>query len=76
MSFFSSRFDIDELTELGPDTPMPTREDETGMMKSVARIHALVQAEIDKGIEPDRIVVAGFSQGALPNTASCLAQKG
>ncbi|GJN87926.1 hypothetical protein Rhopal_000881-T1 [Rhodotorula paludigena] len=70
-----SAFDIDELTELGPDTPMPTREDETGMMKSVARIHALVQAEIDKGIEPDRIVVAGFSQGCVMSLLTGLTTK-
>jgi len=36
------------------------------MKKSVARVHALIQEELDKGIDADRIVVGGFSQGEHP----------
>lgn len=46
------------------DAPLPKREDEQGIKKAVERIHALAQRELDKGIEPQRIVLGGFSQGA------------
>ena len=38
--------------------------DEQGISASVARIHALIQEHIDRGISPSRIILAGFSQGA------------
>jgi len=61
---FARRFDMDEL--LLPDhAPMPKREDETRMRAAVDRIHGLIQKELDRGIDSDRIVLAGFSQGAL-----------
>jgi predicted esterase len=34
------------------------------MLRTVYSINKLVSAEVDAGIEPERIVVAGFSQGA------------
>ncbi|MGH8128182.1 MAG: alpha/beta hydrolase [Gammaproteobacteria bacterium] len=37
--------------------------DESGVAASVARVEALVTAEIAAGIERSRIVIAGFSQG-------------
>lgn len=40
-----------------------TREDRVGFDQSKSRIDRIVQAEIDKGIEPKRVVIAGFSQG-------------
>ncbi|WP_148253649.1 alpha/beta hydrolase [Aidingimonas lacisalsi] len=39
------------------------RVDEAQLMASAARIHGLIDAEIDKGIDSRRIIVAGFSQG-------------
>ena len=39
------------------------REDRTGFDESAARVNTLLQQEIDKGIAPARIVIAGFSQG-------------
>jgi len=39
------------------------REDREGFDESAARVNTLLQQEIDKGIAPGRIVVAGFSQG-------------
>ena len=39
------------------------REDESGLRASQARIEALIAREIERGIAPDHIVLAGFSQG-------------
>jgi len=70
-------FDIDELNIVSPSNPppMPTREDEAGMKKSVARVHALIQEELDKGIDADRIVVGGFSQGCVISLLAALSSK-
>lgn len=38
-------------------------EDRKGFEESKARIDRIIQTEVDQGIEPQRIVVAGFSQG-------------
>ena len=43
-------------------TPI-SREDETGINESQAAINALIAQEIIRGIAPERIVLAGFSQG-------------
>ena len=39
------------------------RADEAGVRASAAAVDALVDAEIERGIEAGRIVIAGFSQG-------------
>jgi len=39
------------------------RADKDGLLKSSALLEELIGLEIERGIEPDRIVVAGFSQG-------------
>ena len=39
------------------------REDEAGLRKSMALVNALIDAERERGIAADRIVLAGFSQG-------------
>jgi phospholipase/carboxylesterase len=49
-------YDIKTLTAEG-------RADEQGLRESIARVGALVAAERAAGIEPRRIVIAGFSQG-------------
>ncbi|KAI5477129.1 hypothetical protein MNV49_006857 [Pseudohyphozyma bogoriensis] len=54
-------FDIDDL-DLPPHSPMPAKEDEASMREAVARVHDLVAQEIEKGIDPDRIIIGGFSQ--------------
>ncbi len=41
-----------------------TGEDEDGMLRTVSYINRLISAEVDSGIDPGRIVVGGFSQGA------------
>lgn len=50
-------FDIDRLDF------QARRWDESGVAASVARVEALVKAEIAGGVERSRIVIAGFSQG-------------
>jgi phospholipase/carboxylesterase len=39
------------------------REDDAGIRRSAALVHGLVDRERQAGISPDRIVLAGFSQG-------------
>jgi len=39
------------------------RADRDGLLKSSALLEELIRLEIERGIEPDRIVIAGFSQG-------------
>lgn len=41
-----------------------TAEDESGMIESRSAIEQLISAEIESGIDPGRIVLFGFSQGA------------
>lgn len=50
-------YDIKTLTAEG-------RADEEGVRESVARVTSLIAAERALGIAPERIVIAGFSQGA------------
>ena len=49
-------FDIYSLDREGP-------ADEAGIRASAENLDALIQREIDRGVVPGRIVVAGFSQG-------------
>lgn len=42
---------------------VPEREDGDQIRTSAKLIEALIEREIDRGITPDRIVLAGFSQG-------------
>ncbi|KAI0307202.1 Phospholipase/carboxylesterase [Multifurca ochricompacta] len=41
-----------------------TAEDEDGMLRTVSSVNRLISAEVSSGIEPGRIVIGGFSQGA------------
>ncbi|BGP38616.1 hypothetical protein JCM10450v2_002565 [Rhodotorula kratochvilovae] len=70
----SAWFDMEELT-LPPGAPMPKREDEKRMHAAVERVHGLIQKEIDRGIDTNRIVVAGFSQGCATTLLSGLSWK-
>jgi len=49
-------YDIRELSTSG-------RQDEAGTRASAERVARLIQREIDRGVAPAHIVVAGFSQG-------------
>jgi len=54
-------------TQLSPFVPsrpeLQEDEDEEGMMKSMAYIESLIDACVNRGIPPNRIVLGGFSQG-------------
>ncbi|KAK7049745.1 hypothetical protein VNI00_005776 [Paramarasmius palmivorus] len=50
-----------DIKSLGKDR----EEDENGMLKTKASITALIEKEISAGIPADRIVLGGFSQGAV-----------
>jgi predicted esterase len=43
---------------------MNLKEDKSGLLKSVDQIKKIVQSEINSGLPPQRIIVAGHSQGA------------
>ncbi len=45
------------------DAEFVRREDEAGVRESQAQIEALIEREVERGIAPNRIVLAGFSQG-------------
>ncbi|XP_057664635.1 acyl-protein thioesterase 2 [Diorhabda carinulata] len=51
-----SWFDLKTLDDSGP-------EDEPGIKKATEQIHALIENEISAGINANRIVIGGFSQG-------------
>lgn len=51
-----SRFDI---YSFGFDTD----EDEAGMLKTSASINALISEEVDGGVDANRVILGGFSQG-------------
>jgi lysophospholipase-2 len=50
-------------------------DDEAGMMRSVAAVDALIQAEVDAGIPEDKIILGGFSQGGAISVLSGLVGK-
>lgn len=41
-----------------------TVEDEKGMLESVKQLSSVIKTEVDSGIDPARILLGGFSQGA------------
>lgn len=45
------------------DIAFDRKVDEQQLLKSAAAIHALAEREIERGIDSQRIVIAGFSQG-------------
>ena len=52
------------FSPFAPNRPeLDEDEDEKGMLESVAYIESLIDACVNKGIPPERIVLGGFSQG-------------
>lgn len=45
------------------DINIDRKVDEAQLLKSAAAVHALIDREIERGIDSKRIVIAGFSQG-------------
>ena len=50
-----------DIKSMDPDN----RADEDGVKESVLKVRQLLDAEIAKGVPPERIVIAGFSQGGV-----------
>ena len=48
------------------------RADEVGMRESIAEVDALIGRERDRGVPPQRLVLAGFSQGGVVALAAGL----
>ena len=44
------------------------KEDEAGLYNSVGIISSIIAEEINAGISPEKIILAGFSQGAALST--------
>ncbi|XP_063976490.1 acyl-protein thioesterase 1 [Diachasmimorpha longicaudata] len=51
-----SWFDLRSLDATGP-------EDEEGIIRAAAAVHAMIEEEVSAGIPTERIVLGGFSQG-------------
>ena len=51
---------------------MADRADEAGVNQSVAQVEALIAREVERGVPPERIVLAGFSQGGAVALAAAL----
>ena len=41
-------------------------KDESGVLKAVQTVHAIIDKEIAAGTDPNNVFVCGFSQGGLP----------
>ena len=64
-------FDINYLDKLDDSK----HDDESGIMRSVAAVDALIQAEVDAGIPEEKIILGGFSQGGAISVISGLTGK-
>lgn len=47
-------------------------QDESGVLKAVENVHAMIDKELADGIHPENIFVCGFSQGGALTLASVL----
>ncbi|KAI9295855.1 Phospholipase/carboxylesterase [Neoconidiobolus thromboides FSU 785] len=61
-----SWYDITSLSDL------EEHQDKAGMLASVQKVNKLIQNEIDIGINPNRIVIGGFSQGCVVSLLTAL----
>jgi len=64
------------LTPSPPSRPeLEEEEDEQGMRKTVEYLESLIDACVNKGIPPERIVLGGFSQGCAMSLLTDLTSK-
>ena len=54
------------------DLDLANRADETGVAESIEQVEALIAREAERGIPPERIILAGFSQGGAITLATGL----
>ena len=52
-----------DIFAFGAQSSSP-REDDAGLRESFAAVHGLIEREVERGVPAQRIVLAGFSQGA------------
>lgn len=67
-------FDMNSLQSLGDDR-LPDDDDEARLQVNVDRVQAIIDNHVARGIEPNRIVVAGFSQGTCSSLLLLLAPR-
>jgi lysophospholipase-2 len=61
------------LPHLAPSRPeLKPDEDEEGMLETVAYLESLIDAAVDVGVPPERIVLGGFSQGCAMSLLTSL----
>ena len=56
------------------DFDLANRADHEGVAESVAQVEALIAREADRGIAPNRVLLAGFSQGGAVTLAAGIAR--
>lgn len=56
------------------DMNLANRADSTGVAESVAQVEALIAREAERGIAPERVLLAGFSQGGAITLAAGIAR--
>ncbi|WCJ20124.1 alpha/beta-Hydrolases superfamily protein [Euphorbia peplus] len=66
-AFMPSWFDIHEIP-ITANSP----KDESGLLKAVSKVHAMIDKEIAAGTNPDNVFVCGFSQGGALTLASVM----
>ncbi|KAK3218904.1 hypothetical protein Dsin_012874 [Dipteronia sinensis] len=66
-SVMPSWFDIHEIP-VTADSP----KDESGVLKAVQNVHAMIDKEVAAGTDPNNVFVCGFSQGGALTLASVL----
>ena len=57
------------------DFDLANRADLEGVAQSVAEVDVLIAREVERGIPPERILLAGFSQGGAVTLAAGIARK-
>src|SRR4249919_540941 len=57
------------------DFDLANRADSEGVAESVAQVEALITREADRGIPPERVLLAGFSQGGAITLAAGITRK-
>lgn len=60
-----------DIIDLSADN-LFNRADEAGVLESVAQVEALIAREAERGIPPERVILAGFSQGGAVTLATGL----
>ena len=63
-----------DIVDFSPDN-LTNRADEAGVAESVRLVEALIAREAERGIPPERLILAGFSQGGAITLATGLRRR-